>query len=86
MFAPKTISFGCAPRKSASAAARGGNDTRRSPAGRILPVGVGVVLIEVVGHGLDDGAGYLGAARSIEIGDGVPVMPALEGQELGSNL
>ncbi len=86
MLAPNATSAGEAPRKSATAERGGGDNRVRLFAGRIPPVGVGVVVVEVIRHRLHDDARHLGSAGAIEIGDVVsPVLP-VEGEKLGSNL
>ncbi len=45
-------------------------------------VGVGVVIDEVVGHGVDHALRHLCAARAVEVGDGMTVDRALQGGKL----
>ena len=79
MLAPKATSSGEAFRKSARACAGVGDGRVGLLAGGEGPVGVGVVVIEVVGHGLDDRAGDLGAAGAVEVGDGLAAVLAFQG-------
>ena len=47
-------------------------------AGRETPVRVGIVVNQVIGHGLDHGGGDLCPARSVEIGDAMTLIDSLE--------
>ena len=86
MLAPNAISAGEAPRKSATAARAAAIIASVSSLVGYAPVGVGVVVVEVIRHRLHDDARHLGSAGAIEIGDVVsPVLP-VEGEKLGSNL
>jgi hypothetical protein len=53
---------------------------------RIIPVGIGVVMVEVI----DQRVGYaprdLRSVRSVEIGDGLATMYAIQSGELGPDL
>jgi hypothetical protein len=55
-------------------------------AGGVLPVGVRVVMEQVVGHGIHDFARHLGAARSVEVRHGVAVVHALERGKVRADL
>jgi hypothetical protein len=46
------------------------------------PVGIGVVMQEVVGDGVGDLLGHLGATGAVEIGDVVFALAAAEGGEI----
>ena len=86
MLAPKATSSGVAFRKSARACAGAGDDRVGLRAGREGPVGIGVVMQQVVGHRLDDRAGHLRAAGAVEVGDGLAIVPPLQGREVGADL
>ena len=53
---------------------------------RIRPVGVGVVMIEIIQHRITDAPGSLSSTRSVEVRDRMPVMNSLERRELRANL
>ena len=86
MLAPNTISEADAPRKSASAARDEAISRVGLFAGRVVPVGVRVVVVEVVRHRVDDGGRHLGAAWTIEIRYGVAAVLALESWKLGADV
>ena len=74
MLAPKAISYGRPPRKSAERFARGRERRVRLVARRVGPVRIGVVVQQVVRHRVDDRLRHLRAAGSVEVGDGQPVV------------
>src|SRR5205823_10056266 len=51
----------------------------------VEPMRVGVVVEQVVGHGVDDGQRNLGPARTVEVRDGLTVVNPLESGELAAN-
>ena len=51
----------------------------------VAPVGVGVVVEQIVGHGIDHLARDLGPTRPVEIGDREPGVLALEGGEAAAD-
>ena len=65
--------------------ARLGQHRIRLGARRIRPVRVGIVPIQVVGHRLADGARDLGAARTVEVGDGLSLLAALQRGKVGAD-
>ena len=52
---------------------------------RIRPIRIGVVLIEVVGHGPTNRQGHLGAPRPVEVRDGPTIVAPRQGGKLLSN-
>ena len=57
------------------------DDGVRLHAGRVGPVGVRVVMREVVRHGVDDPLRHLGASRPVEVRHRLAGMPAGQGRE-----
>ncbi len=54
-------------------------------AARVHPVGVGVVVDQVLADRVDDRRGHLGAAGAVEVGHRVAVVHAAKGGELGAD-
>src|SRR4026207_368651 len=78
ILAPKAISTGCATRKSASAIRERAMARSVSWLGGVAQWGVGVVVVEVVGHRLDHIPGHLSPSRAIEVGDRLMALFALQ--------
>ena len=78
MLAPKTISSGRGAEKIGERGARALDRRIRFGTGRIVPVRVGVVVIEVVGHRLDDRARHLSATGTVEVGHRAVLVHALK--------
>ena len=55
-------------------------------AGRIVPVRVGVVAVEVVGHRVDDRPRHLRAAGAVEVRDRQAVVQPIEGGEVRADV
>ena len=78
MFAPNAISLGAAFRKSASGRSRPDDNGVSLDAGGKRPVSIGVVVEQIVAHRIDDRGWNLGAAGSVEVGDGFLAMEATQ--------
>ena len=74
-----------APRKSAREARAASDEGIGLLAGRVGPVGVGVVMGQVVSHGVDDTLGHLCASRTIEVRHLTATKLAGEGREKSPN-
>ena len=55
-------------------------------AARVGPMGVGVVMQEIVGHRGCDGVGHLCASGAIEVGDRVSGLDTLQGGKVAADL
>ena len=85
MFAPKAISAGDAlirsPHVLARCLYRGVSFCARG----IGPMSIGVVVIKIIGHGLDDRPWNLRAARAVEVSDRKTVVHSFQSREMGTN-
>ena len=66
--------------------ASAGQDRVGLAAARVSPVSIGVVMQQILGDRIADGARHLGAAGAVEVGDGQASVTPLQGREVGADL